>query len=176
MAGAPARLADLGRAAGQSTVLADLEHRRLQRIQAARQACVNARDEWNARNICATDAVAAHASRRERILRAAYDGIAGQHIGVDALHAVRAEETRLQSMHEAIMAEAATARDGMHAAEAALAEADAALAQAVRRSRKRERLAGHLVTQHRRALDDADEAARAEETAGHAAAGPAAWA
>ncbi len=163
MAGPPARLADLRRIARQSTVLAHLESRRLQRAQALRQACASACGDARLRETCAQDDSTAHGIHRQHTMRVAYDAVAGQRIGVDRLQAVRGHEDELRHAGETLAAEVASAMAARHAAETALAQAETALLQALRRSQKRERLADHLLKQHRRALDDADDAVRAEE-------------
>lgn len=157
------QLTILARRAGQTEILARLEQRRLQRAQVLRQSCTEAHLSAVRRAEAAAEALASHMAQRDQILRTAYDGIARRRVTAAMLHVVRGQEDQLRRAQDALAAEQEAAAASLQATQAALAEAQAALLQAIRRSTRRDRLASELATRWARALDDAEEARRADD-------------
>ena len=157
------RLATLARSTGQSEILARLEQRRLQRAQALRRACAEEHAAASRRVETAAEALAHHAAHRDQTLRAAYDDINNRTVTAATLHTLRGQEDQLRRTQDKLAAEQTDAAADLQTAETALAEAQAKLLVAVRQSAKRDRLAAQLATQWAYALDEAEEARRADD-------------
>lgn len=164
MAGTPTRLTDLVRVARQGERLAMLERLRLRRAQSGRLAAADFQDAAAAALAQAGDACDAHRDERALALRSCYDAVSGKRIPADRIWDLYRQEALQRDLAATLAAEVAAQEAALQAATASLAAARDALVLAERRSRKRERLVERLLTQLRHALDEADDAARAEES------------